>query len=171
MAIGAELQIDPYDYDDPILSVKDFPPELADSIIVQTSNKDIYYHGVEYGESTDVSKYMRLHINQNATVYVSYDHQFAHLPEWLGPDEGWNVVDTHFDYGQVFAKSFEAGDLWLGANDKASGGFIDRAYNVVVQPHGDQPINNAPYAYHNYYDLDGAPELVVNATEGVLANE
>lgn len=141
---GAELQIDPYDYDDPILTVDDFSPELAGSTILQTSNYDIDYHGVKTEHGYDVTKYVRLHLNQNATVYVSYDHQFAHLPEWLGPDQGWKVVDTFYDNGQVFAKSFEAGDFWLGANDEASGGFIDRAYNVVIQPLADEPINNVP---------------------------
>jgi hypothetical protein len=97
------------------------------------------------------------------------------LPEWLDQDHGWRATGLElrsFDVSYVlFEQSFTAGDIALGHNVAHHSMSTPPMYTVLVQPHSTDPINNAPFAAKDLFDLAGGLSLVVPAAQGVLAND
>jgi hypothetical protein len=115
--IGAPLYID-RDY-----TVTEAPDILIGNTYIQTANAD-----KEWPEDPE---FLTFDIDQRSDIYVAYDVRLdapAWLQEWEATGLSMASTDTTFD---LYRKTFEAGQVVLGANEGTSRSSM---YSVIAVP-------------------------------------
>jgi len=112
--------------------ITEIPAELDNRVMIRTSNEDDY---------VSTEEHLRFTVSCAATVYVVYDSRAeGNVPGWMSDWTltGEQVVTTDLypdplPYN-VYSKSFAAGEVTLGGNDRtATGGRAN--YFVIVRPY------------------------------------
>ncbi len=115
---------DQYYIDRPYI-VHSVPDDLRNFLWIKTANDD---------KNVTAPDHLSFDLNNEATVYVGYDHRAAALPDWLADgftDTGKTIqVSDELEYLNVYHKKCSAGTVTLGGNK--TGGENGAKSNYVV---------------------------------------
>jgi chitodextrinase len=122
--IDGGLEVGALCYTDRSYTYPEVPAALEGATYIRTANGDMY--------SRNDGDFMRFEVDRDVTVYVAHDDRNEPRPDWLSgfSDTGMDVKT--YSAMSLFAKSFPAGAVTLGANDGPGS-----MYTVVVTPAGD----------------------------------
>jgi hypothetical protein len=104
---------------------KSIPGSVDSSTYIKTANDD---------KSRKDTSFLSFRVNQDATVYVAYDHRASSLPNWLRSWDatGESIATTDVSF-KLFAKDFAANSaVTLGGNMAAGASGAGSNYFVVV---------------------------------------
>jgi hypothetical protein len=104
-------------------------PALDGGLLIRTACDDKHVTGASYLSFT---------LTAPAVVYVAYDPRSTKLPAWLGRSD-WKLTQETASIPvlakwKVYARTFDAGPVTLGANKQGPAAGSDATYLVVVQP-------------------------------------
>ena len=100
-------------YIDRNFSYKKLPPELINSVLIQTANEDKF--------SSDRQTLITFSVDKPVTLYVAYDKRYRNRPGWLGNFQATGA-EALVDAGGgsitqvLYKRRFPAGRLKLGGN-------------------------------------------------------
>jgi|GEM_PF-2217321 len=131
---GQEYYVDrPY-------TVTDIPGGFQGLLWIKTANDDKMATGENFLSFT---------INQNATVYVGYDHRASSLPDWIADQyaavgDGVGVGDVSASPLMLWSRDVPAGQVVLGGNMASGASGAGSMYIILLRALGAPPDTQPP---------------------------
>ncbi|MFC1672340.1 Ig-like domain-containing protein, partial [Planctomycetota bacterium] len=131
-------------YIDRNYTINELDENLDGQVLVRTANNDKYVNAEEH---------LKLQVGRDVTLSVCYDKRMTLLPNWLD-DGSWTLTGEVFAVGDksaspmlVYERTFEAGEIVLGANRAAGAAGAKSNYVVVARSAGTQGLDAKPLSF------------------------
>jgi len=127
-------------YVDRTYTVSDIPGGHQGLLWIKTANDD---------KSNSDENFLSFTVNQNATVYIGYDHRASSLPDWISGHyaavgDGVGVGDVSASPLMLYSRDVPAGQVVLGGNMAAGASGAGSMYIILLRAIGVPPDTQPP---------------------------